>query len=319
MKQQIIDRILKKTGIPNLVDALAEELSPGELQSLLFKVIELKTQKKEGNELLKEYQENRFSKASDIDPVLHRKLEINILSLLPDDFKLIELSPLTPLGTTSVLTTVHQNNIVPTIRNLEVAADTTNMLALECALRRKVLLKKNSKNTERIKLCSAQRLVRAQPFDNPAFSAHFCVVALCSAGKDEGNDKFEIVNLKEHIFFYLNLIEKLLDQSEIKKINIKLFKYPDSNTDSIIENIKKELSDRAIVHFKIQKNSDFGRNYYSRLRFMISIINNKNREFDYIDGGFTNWTSKLLNNNKERLLTSGIGTDILLRTIKIIV
>ena len=50
---------------------------------------------------------------------------------------------------------------------------------------------------------------------------------------------------------------------------------------------------------------------------MISVINQNNQEFDYIDGGFTDWTSKLLSNKKERLLTSGIGTDFLLRTIKI--
>jgi hypothetical protein len=50
---------------------------------------------------------------------------------------------------------------------------------------------------------------------------------------------------------------------------------------------------------------------------MISVVNKSNMEFDYIDGGFADWTSKLLNNKKERLLTSGIGTDFLLRTIKI--
>jgi hypothetical protein len=50
---------------------------------------------------------------------------------------------------------------------------------------------------------------------------------------------------------------------------------------------------------------------------MINIINQNDQEFNYVDGGFTNWTYKLLNNNKERLLTSGIGTDLLIRTIKV--
>ena len=179
------------------------------------------------------------------------------------------------------------------------------------------MIKKNSKSTETIKLCAAQRLVRAQPFVNPAFSAHFCVVAICTAGRDVGNDKFEMYNLKEHIFFYLNLIKNLLDQSEISKIMIKFFEYPDLHNETIIENIKNEFSDRRLIHFKIQKDSEFGRNYYSRLRFMISVVNKQNQEFDYIDGGFTNWTSKLLSNKKERILTSGIGTDFLLRTINL--
>jgi hypothetical protein len=50
---------------------------------------------------------------------------------------------------------------------------------------------------------------------------------------------------------------------------------------------------------------------------MISVVDQKDLEFDYIDGGFTDWAAKLLENNKERLLTSGIGTDFLLRTVKI--
>lgn len=99
----------------------------------------------------------------------------------------------------SVLSTVHQNNIVSTIRNLEVAADTTNILALECALRRKDQYKKDRKTAGKVKLCSSQRLTRGQSFKGKYFSAHFNVLSLCTAGKDEGNDKFEAKCLSEHI------------------------------------------------------------------------------------------------------------------------
>jgi len=64
------------------------------------------------------------------------------------------------------------------------------------------------------------------------------------------------------------------------------------------------------------QNSDFGKTYYQRLRFMISLVDQEQQEFDIIDGGFTDWTSGLLQNKKERLLTSGLGVDFLIRTIK---
>jgi hypothetical protein len=34
-------------------------------------------------------------------------------------------------------------------------------------------------------------------------------------------------------------------------------------------------------------------------------------EFPLVDGGFTTWTQQLLSNAKERLLISGLGTELL--------
>jgi hypothetical protein len=317
MKNTIIDGIINKVKIPNLVESLVHRLSFSELQSLLLKIFELKVKTKSLREILKDYKTNRFVEPSDINPVVHRNLELNIFSLLPEEFELIELSPLTPLGTSSILTTVHQNNIVSTIKNMEVAADTTNILALECAVRRASLLKKDSKSISRVNLCSSQRLTRGQPLENKNFSAHFNVIALCTAGKDEGKEKFEAVSLNEHIMFYLRILDQLVDNNEIKNIIIKFFEYKGFDNNKLIEKIKSQFPSGRNICIKTINNSEFGIGYYIRLRFMISVINQSNQEFDYIDGGFTDWTSKLLNNKKERLLTSGIGTDFLLRTIKI--
>ena len=169
MNQKIIDRILKKISIPNFVDKLVDLLSFGELQSLLLQVFELKSKKITCNNILEKYKSSRFVNPSDINPTLHRKLELKFFSLLPQDFEIIDLSPLTPLGTSSVLTTTHQNNVISTIRNNEVAADTTNILALECAKRREEFLERNSKCPDTIKICSSQRLTRAQDFENKDF------------------------------------------------------------------------------------------------------------------------------------------------------
>jgi hypothetical protein len=315
MKNSIIERITDKLKIPDLME-LFERLSLSEFQSLFLKIIESKVKDKSPVDILNEYQSNRFVQPSDINPIVRRSLDLHIFSLLPDNFEIIDLSPLTPLGTSSVLTTVHQNNIVSTIRNTEVAADTTNVLALECALRRKKLFQKNPKSTDLIKLCASQRLTRAQPFEGKSFSAHFCVVALCTAGKDEGNDKFETESLLEHIDFYIRVLDQLADKEVIKLITIKLFEYEGFDNTSLIKKIENQYALRQDICIKTEKNSWFGKGYYMRLRFGISVINRKKDEFDYIDGGFVNWTGSLLNNKKERLLTSGIGTDFLLRTIK---
>jgi hypothetical protein len=317
MKDKIIKGITEKIKNPNLIETLVNELTFSELQSVLLKTMELKVRKRNPGDLLNDYQSNRFVNPSDINPVIHRKLELGIFSLLPENFEIIDLSGLTPLGTSSILTTVHQNNIVSTLRNTEVAADTTNILALECALRRKIQYQNGPKNIQKTKLCSGQRLMRAQSFEGEYFSAHFCVVALCTAGKDEGNSKFEIESLNEHIAFYINVFDQLIDEKEIKNICVKLFEYEEFDNTELNKKIENQIASRKNVLFRIDDKSKFGKGYYSRLRFAISVTNRKGREFDYVDGGFTDWTSKLLNNKKERLLTSGIGTDYLLRTIKL--
>jgi hypothetical protein len=316
-KNKIIKSIARKVRIPHLVELLVNQLTLSELQSVLLRTTELKSKKRNLSDLLKDYQTGRFVRPSDIDPVIHRKLELSIFSLLPGGFEILDLSPLTPLGTSSILTTVHQNNVVSTIRNAEVAADTTNILALECALRRKALVDEDSKNPGRIKLCSAQRVIRGQPFEGKYFSTHFCVVALCTAGRDEGNYRFETDALKEHIEFYPNVLGRVIDQEQIRGIQLKFFEYGGSDNAHLPGFVTHEFESMGNISVNVERDSKFGSNYYSRLRFMISIRDNKDREFDYIDGGFTDWTSKLLNNRKERLLTSGIGTDYLLRTVKL--
>ena len=314
MNQRIIDSIIKKTGNPDLMDLLVNQLTIGELQSLLLKAFELKSRKKNCGDILKEFKSTRFVKPSDIDPILHRNLELEIFNLLPPEFEIIDLSPLTPLGTASVLASVPQNNVVSALRNLEVAADTTNILALVCAVRRAKLTARDPKSAGTIKLCSSQRVTRAQSFAGEYFSAHFSLLALCTAGRDEGNEKFETESLDEHISFYLRLIDSLIDKSKTKCLNIKLFEYSGFDNSGLIRHISDNFLQQEHIHLKTEKDSQFGRNYYQRLRFMISVVNSNNQEFDYIDGGFTNWTSRLLNNKKERLLTSGIGTDYMVRT-----
>jgi hypothetical protein len=317
MEDRIIKRITDRIKIPELVEILVKKLSFSELYSLLLKTFELKVKSRKLVDLLDEYQTNRFVRPSDIDPVTRRKLELKIFSMLPSEFERIELSTLTPLGTSAVMTPVHQNNVISTIRNLEVAADTTNILAFQCALKRKNILKSDRKSNKRVSLASAQRLTRGQPFKGKYFSAQFNVFALCTAGRDEGAELFDRESLNLHLEFYLNLINHIVVRKEIRSVNIKFFEYSGYDYSQLIEYVENKVIHMKKINVRVERNSEFGKGYYSGLRFAISVVNQANNEYDYVDGGFTDWTARLLNNKKERLLTSGIGTDFLLRTIKI--
>ncbi|HLK20888.1 MAG TPA: hypothetical protein VKT81_18175 [Bryobacteraceae bacterium] len=54
-----------------------------------------------------------------------------------------------------------------------------------------------------------------------------------------------------------------------------------------------------------------GLNYYTNFCLRISPETSDGERYPIVDGGFTDWTARLLQNKKERLLTSGIGTEFI--------
>jgi hypothetical protein len=156
---KIIQRITRQLCIPGIVDDLAKKLSPTDLQSLLMAVYHQRIERLSPGNVVKQYSENRFVQPCQIDAKQAAVFDLLAFDNLPGDFTVIELSPVAPLGSCSVIGPVNQNNIVSTIRNTEVCADNTNMMALETVRRRRAM------PNQTVKLCSSQRVLRAQKFD----------------------------------------------------------------------------------------------------------------------------------------------------------
>jgi hypothetical protein len=117
-------------------------------------------------------------------------------------YTLLELAPVAPLGTVSVLSPLDQNRVLTTGRGTELVADSTNVLALESAVRRA--------GRERVRLCASHRLLRTQPFPQ-GWSQHFRLLALTIAGRDEGSFRFETESLRDQLNAMLSLLTGLDD------------------------------------------------------------------------------------------------------------
>src|SRR5438067_1995245 len=137
MPDGLIARIEREAGVPDLLELLSTRLTPTDLQSLLIALHARLAESVTPSRLLAQYETNRFVRPSPADARLMSEVERVAWSLLPAGYAPIELSPLCPLGTNSAVATVSQNKVVSTDRNTEVVADCTNVLALECALRRR--------------------------------------------------------------------------------------------------------------------------------------------------------------------------------------
>jgi hypothetical protein len=201
-EDKIIGRISRSLAEGEVVDGLTCRLIPSDLQSLMLHVYRRRSAQRSPADLVAQYERNAMVRPSTADP--RALVEIERMALeAAAGFEAVDLSPVAPLGLNRVLGRIDQNNCLATVRNAEVMADPTTAKALECARRRRAGEK------ETIKLCSRSRQLRLQPFDSPAFSPHFDLFSMVSAGRDRGGLTFEIESLREHIGVFLELLNRL--------------------------------------------------------------------------------------------------------------
>ncbi len=174
--KRITEALLTGDAIENLTS-----LPNKDFQSLMLYVFE----KRLGNwsipNMFKQYHDSRFTGTSSTPQKTLLHLDKMLYDVIPDFFESIEFSPVVPLGTNSLLANTNQKNVMSTVRNLEVLADPTTALSLECAKRR------TEGYAQEIYLATSHRCIRLQNFESIAgFIPHFRIFSLATASKKNG-------------------------------------------------------------------------------------------------------------------------------------
>jgi hypothetical protein len=301
-----LGRVVRKAGGPAILDTLGGRLGGAELTTLLLEVFRLRAARLAPSDVVRRYGNDRFAAPAQV-PLRHlRRAEDLLLSAVPEEFELLMLSPVAPLGTHSVVSTVDQNNVVSTIRGSEVAADPTNGLALEAAVRRRAALEHDSRSTGAVRLATIQRVVRGQQFAEAARFAHFSLLGLVSAGRDTGSLAFERKHATEH----LTLLTRGLRRAGVQRVQIRLTLL-DPGFAEVAETVGDSIKDAEVLDDPARTS---GRGYYTGLCYKV-LAGTGEEAFEFGDGGFVTWTQQLLGNRKERLLISGVGIDRLALTL----
>lgn len=302
---KIIARILEETGQPDLLRTLVESLSPTDLQSLLMEVYRQRAGKLSAADVLRQHEKSVFTQPSTVNARSLAQFDSIALACLPKGFEPLELSPVAALGTNSALATVDQNKVLTTSRNTEVCADPTNVMALECARRRR----KNGSGIT--KLAASHRVLRTEFPRLPGYLPHFQIFTLCTAGRTAGSFRFEAEALREHLGFYVDTITSARRAGfSAGKVRVLLTALESKFADVLwIEVVDKLTSAYPRADFAFDPDRTQGLNYYQGAAFEIRIADASGNEHSIADGGFTDWTQQLLANRKERLLISGFGTE----------
>lgn len=305
---KIVKRIEREMGVPGLLSLLAERLAPTDLQSLLLEVYRLRSGRLQPGDILARYEADRFVRPSPVSPGRLLAWEQIAFSLLPPGFQPVALSPVCPLGTCSAVAAVDQNWAVATARHTEVVSDSTNVLALECAVRRRGLLRANPKSAEPVHLAASHRLLRPQHSENPHSFAHFSVFSLCSGGRDLGDAGFEASTLGLHILFYLRALRAFLGPEV--PLSVAVTDLSGRGREWLETRILAPVrAGHEGVECVIDQQRTGGRGYYLDLCFHIYAADPSGQRFELVDGGSVNWTQRLLSNAKERLVISGLGSE----------
>jgi len=152
-----------------------------------------------------------------------------------------------------------------------------------------------------VRLAATQRVVRAQRF--PAgWSAHFGLFAMVTAGRDEGSCRFEQAVLAEQLLFAV----AGLRAAELPRVQVALTPLSEAG-ERIAAAAAAELAATS-ADTVIDRDRAAGHGYYRDVCFKVNaLVNDMPAEIG--DGGFTDWTARLLASRKERLLISGYSLD----------
>jgi hypothetical protein len=165
-----------------------------------------------------------------------------------------------------------------------------------------------------VRLCASHRLVRGQAYQSAHARAHFRLLGLCAAGRDEGSFRFETTSLVEQIDFYLRLLQAA-DQlgCRIERVRVAITDLDQGRREQALdaEVLRPLRADHPAVHCAFDPDRETGRGYYVSACFHVYATNAAGTEIELVDGGFTAWTQHLLSNAKERLLISGMGIELL--------
>lgn len=295
MNDDALERVLRSIP-PGTLDALAG-LPGADLTTAMIELSRRRVQGLSPSDILSRYRDDRFVRPGQVEPSTVRSVEAQLFDLLPSGFAEIALSPLVPIGTHGV-GGVAQSRLLTTDRANEVAADPTNGLALEAAMRRRAL---PPRSPDMIHLAGSQRVVRAQRFDDEAAYSHFQLFGLVSAGRDPGNLGFEREALVEHLLFLSDAIARVSGAGAL----VTLTDWSENRMKPVLDAIGQTLPSERI---RFDPDRKGGRGYYDDVCFKVHVVG-KGEPFEVADGGFVDWTQKLLGNRKERLLIGGLGVE----------
>jgi hypothetical protein len=252
------------------------------------------------SDVSRRYEVQPLCQPAPVDAASHRRFANWAMGLLPPGFVELELAPLAPLGTSAVLGGFSQDRVMTTNADSEVVSDSTNVLALECARRRRALATRRERSPTR--LAASHRMLR------PREGAHFGLLALCTAGRDRGSFSVQLDALCEQLDWHLRVITGHAPHLQLEVLLTDLSGGP--RRPVLLDRLLGPMQEAwPALDWSFDDERQAGRGYYLEACFAINAVRPDDSRVNLSDGGLTDWTTRLLMDSKEWLLISGLGGE----------
>jgi hypothetical protein len=155
------------------------------------------------------------------------------------------------------------------------------------------------------------RLAAAHQLLRPRDGAHFRLVALCTAGRDRGSFTMQAHTLREHLRWHVDVIARHAPELALNVLVTDLSggTWRPVLDERLLQPLRGEW---PAVDVAFDDERQAGRNYYADVCFAVYAVESDGSRPILSDGGFTDWTARLLADSKERVLISGLGSERLL-------
>ena len=245
-------------------------------------------------ELVTQYGRDPFCAPALVDLRAMLAIDSHLLAAA-ERFEASELSPVTPMGSCSVVGPTSQNRVLSALRATEVVSDPTNVLALECALRVR------ARPAVDVHLATSQRVLRAQPVPKlPGHGQHFRLFVLGSGGIECKDHAFTIDTVALHVRTLLAGLARLEAQGyAVGRRRVEILASPERQRlgDQLAERLAADLG--PLEH-----------PYYSGgLRYRIWVTAPDGAEMPLADGGTFDWLGQLVSNRRAVFIGSGLGSQ----------
>jgi hypothetical protein len=341
MPSRIAQRIERDLGIPGLTDALSGRVSASDLRSLLMEVF--RERAAQSNEAGIRAVAERDALMAPSAVSARELMESDVAAFrAAAAFEALDLSPVCPFSAASVLGGTSQNNVVTAVRNAEVLGDPTIALALEAVRRREtadVVRLCASARVIRLQPFDV-------PGFSPHFRLFGMVTAGRDTGslRFEMGQLVEHVSVYLRLFQMLTgfaFASPLVEFTDMTAVEAGLMAAGVTREEirsavraHIPGGSQRFLRERGIgelqgprdetieeqviaplretfpeARFAVNQQRLEGLGYYQSFAVRVSPVAPDGQAYAIVDGGFTDWTARLMGNRKERLLISGIGTE----------
>ena len=280
---------------------LSENDSPSRTRPALLALARAQAARRRPVDLLEQWQRDGSVRPADLD--LRHMLRLDNLALAAAaEYEAVLLSPVAPLGSSSVVAPTSQDRTLTTTRSTEVVSDPTNALALEAAGRLR------ADPSAWVRLCTSHQTLRTQQLaSEPGRTRHFRMFCMVDAAFGLPDHTVEVEATDRQVGVMLGVL-----RSASAELGLHL-----GRVSALVQTAsdRRELGARIAsvigTHDIEVELGDLDSKYYEGVRVQLHIEGPDGDRSMIGDLGLFDWVGQLLGDRRARFIASGLGLQLL--------